>query len=60
MGISIFTILPIPSFIPAETITAVKVMKIVCHMSKFNGDEITFENCSVELINPVEVAEIKI
>ena len=44
MGIKILTILPIPSLTPAETIKAVRTIKIVCQAIKFIGEEITLEN----------------
>ena len=49
-----------PSLIPADTINAVRVIKMVCQNIKFSGDEITDENWSGELIAPDEDAAMKI
>ena len=60
IGISIFTILPMPSFTPAATINVVRTINEVCQNSRFIGEEITLPNCSDALMAPDEDTAIKI
>ena len=40
-----------PSSTPAETISNVRNIKTVCQIKRFVGEEITWPNCSEEVIN---------